>query len=162
MSQCLPGWQRVRGVLKQKSTFHTHFLYPEQGTVLLFAICKHLKLQYMGRNKMKRLLHVVHSLDQEPLHSLSTLVYRHWRYSCQKKYQAFPLRFCILQVIVGRPGNEAKRAAQHVLPAVTGATKNQILVDNLADQHSTLQKHLGYFNHILGCLSCISVTKKCY
>ena len=25
-----------------------------------------------------------------------------------------------------------------------------------------LQKHLGYFNHILGCLSCISVTKKCY
>ena len=26
----------------------------------------------------------------------------------------------------------------------------------------TLQKHLGYINHILGCLSCISVTKKCY
>ena len=25
----------------------------------------------------------------------------------------------------------------------------------------TLQKHLGYFNHILCCLSCISVTKKC-
>ena len=24
------------------------------------------------------------------------------------------------------------------------------------------QKHLGYFNHILGCLSCISVTKECY
>ena len=25
-----------------------------------------------------------------------------------------------------------------------------------------LQKHLGYFNHILGCPSCISVTKECY
>ena len=24
------------------------------------------------------------------------------------------------------------------------------------------QKHLGYFNYILGCLSCISVTKECY
>ena len=23
-------------------------------------------------------------------------------------------------------------------------------------------KHLGYFNHILGCLSCINVTKECY
>ena len=36
---------------------------------------------------------------------------RHWRHSCDKIYQAFPLRFCILQAIenltVGRPGNEA-------------------------------------------------------
>ena len=24
------------------------------------------------------------------------------------------------------------------------------------------EKHLGYFNHILGCLSCIGVTKECY
>ena len=26
----------------------------------------------------------------------------------------------------------------------------------------TLEQHLGYFNHILGCLSCISVTKEYY
>ena len=26
---------------------------------------------------------------------------------------------------------------------------------------STQQKQLGYFNHILGCLSCIRVTKEC-
>ena len=28
--------------------------------------------------------------------------------------------------------------------------------------HACTAKHLGYFNHILGCLSCISVTKECY
>ena len=32
----------------------------------------------------------------------------------------------------------------------------------VVNAHPALQKHLGYFNHILGCLSCISVTNKCY
>ena len=40
---------------------------------------------------------------------------RHWRHSCDKMDQAFPLRFCILQAIknwtVGRPGNEATTEA---------------------------------------------------
>ena len=41
-------------------------------------------------------------------------LHRHWHHSCDKWYQAFPLRFCILQAIknwtVGRPGNEASTA----------------------------------------------------
>ena len=37
-----------------------------------------------------------------------------------------------------------------------------MLVLGIVGGVSTLQKHLGYFNHILGCLSCISVTKECY
>jgi len=48
--------------------------------------------------------------DQGPL-PLSVYLGRHWRHSCDKWYQAFPLRFCILQAIknwmVGRPGKEA-------------------------------------------------------
>ena len=34
--------------------------------------------------------------------------------------------------------------------------------NNKKTKKKTKKKHLGYFNHILGCLSCISVTKECY
>ena len=30
------------------------------------------------------------------------------------------------------------------------------------EQYISQQKHLGYFNHHLGCPSCISVTEECY
>ena len=42
--------------------------------------------------------------------------------------------------------------------------RNTILESVIFSQrcHTSQQKHLGYFNHILGCLSCISVTNKCY
>ena len=52
----------------------------------------------------------MHSFDRELLPP-SAYLGRHWCLSCDKIYQAFPLRFCILQPIsnwmVGRPGNEA-------------------------------------------------------
>ena len=106
---------------------------------------------------MKRPLHVAHSLDQEPLHPLSTLVDTDVIYV--KKGPSLPPLFLHIasdHKQVGRPGNEAERAAQHVLPTVTGATKNQILVDNSADQHSNTnltrcmyaKRSLTYVRHI--------------
>ena len=51
------------------------------------------------------------SYNEGPLPS-SVYLGRHWHHSCDKTYQAFPFRFCILQAIenwmVGRPGNEAR------------------------------------------------------
>ena len=45
-------------------------------------------------------------------------------------------------------------------------TKMELLMPTLKEYQEavkhTQQKHLGYFNHILGCLSCSSVTKECY
>jgi len=46
-------------------------------------------------------MYVAHSLDQEPLHPLFTLVDKGWSFM-SKKDQAFPLRFCILHVIINR------------------------------------------------------------
>ena len=59
-----------------------------------------------------KIWHLARSFDRGPLPP-SVYLGRHWRHSRDKWYQAFPLRFCILQAIknwtVGRPGNEAKQ-----------------------------------------------------
>ena len=46
---------------------------------------------------------------------------------------------------------------------ITDTKYNSIpVIDHTEWIKGTLQKHLGYFNYILGCPSCISVTKECY
>ena len=57
-------------------------------------------------------VHKMHSCDGGPLPP-SVYLGRHWCHSHDTMNQAFPLCFCMLQVIknwvVGRPGNEAKK-----------------------------------------------------
>ena len=87
---------------------HAFFLLNQMWYAFRFANVRNSSA--WARNyKIRRL---ARSFDQWPLPT-SVYLGRHWCHSRDKWYQAFPLRFCILQAIknwtVGRPGNELLR-----------------------------------------------------
>ena len=100
--QCLHRW--TEGGRGHWSHFaDAFFVFNQERYAFRFANVQ--KSSAWGRNYKIRPLAC--SFDGGSLH-----LDRHWRHSRDKWYQAFPLRFCILQAIknwtVGRPGNEAK------------------------------------------------------
>ena len=102
------GRQRGEGVPDEKNVFCACVLHFEPWVVdLLLHECS--KLQCLGQ-KLQDKRHEARSFNGTPSNSI--YLSRHWHYSHDIMDQAFPLCFCILQVIkiwtVGRTGNEAK------------------------------------------------------
>ena len=108
------GRQRGGGIPHRKNAFCTHAFCFEPEAIR-FSLHERSKLQRLGQKLRDKTSssHQARSFDGGILtpFCLYTYIGKHWHHSRDKTYQAFPLRFCILQAIknwtVGRPGNEA-------------------------------------------------------
>ena len=107
------GWQRGGGGHQSKEQIsHTRSLF--WTTSGMFFALQMFEALALGAETCKIRLQA-HSFDGGPLPP-SVYLGRHWRHSCDKMDQAFPLCFCTLQAIknwmVRRPGNEAMSSVQ--------------------------------------------------
>ena len=88
---------------------HMFFILNQAGAVRLL-LCRCSRFQHLGQKLQDKASSSFFQWGTSP--SLSTYNGRHWRHWRDKLDQAFPLCFCMLQVIkywvVERPGNEAR------------------------------------------------------
>ena len=108
--QCLPGkTEGGEGSLVERMHFtHAFFILNQEGCVFFLCLANTWNSSAWDRNYKKRPQARSFNWGRFPP---SVYLGRHWRHSCDKMDQAFPLHFCTLQVtrnrMVGRPGNKA-------------------------------------------------------